>query len=150
MAGYLKENNIKKRISVGKQNFYISDDFGTTRRFQMQPIDKKIFYSIDDIDNFLDAFMVVLTKALSQGEEVSIRGLGSFNLKYYKERNVGDLNNLGAKVKMEGRHVPSFSSGAELKRAARLYTQSLQDSMDRNLFPKEEELISMKDDDYDE
>ena len=56
-----------------------------------------------------------MTKALSSGERIEIRGFGSFSLRYRKPR-MGRNPKSGAKVHISERYVPHFKPGKNLKK----------------------------------
>ena len=126
MAEVMRENDIRKPISIPKQVFHISDDDGNHKDFTVKKIDKTVLYTADDIEAILDTLQFVIQEAVKTGEEISIRGFGTLGLRYRKpriQRNVMD----GQPVEVEGRYVPHFLCGNDLKRCAQVYEQSLID-----------------------
>jgi len=71
-----------------------------------------------------DAALVVKTivdalcSALAQGGRVEIRGFGSFAL-HYKPAYQGRNPKTGAKILVQGRFVPRFKAGKELRERVR-------------------------------
>lgn len=55
-----------------------------------------------------------MTKSLSQGQRIEIRGFGSFDLNYRPPR-VGRNPKSGEKVKVPEKYVPHFKAGKELR-----------------------------------
>ena len=55
-----------------------------------------------------------MTKSLTQGQRIEIRGFGSFGLNYRPPR-VGRNPKSGEKVKVPAKHVPHFKAGKELR-----------------------------------
>ncbi|MGL5006347.1 MAG: integration host factor subunit beta [Plesiomonas sp.] len=51
---------------------------------------------------------------LANGERIEIRGFGSFSL-HYRAPRVGRNPKTGDKVELEGKHVPHFKPGKELR-----------------------------------
>ena len=137
----MRENNVRKPVSIPKHVFHISDDDGNSKNFIVKQTDKNVLYTADDVEAVLDACQYVIHDALKHGEEVSINGIGKLCLKYQKERM---SHNVVEKemVKIEGHYSPKFVSGNELKRCAQIYEQSLKDR-DINkplpVFPEEDE-----------
>ncbi|MCD8208997.1 MAG: HU family DNA-binding protein, partial [Bacteroidales bacterium] len=80
----LRENGVKKPISIPKHVFHISDDDGNSRDFSVKTREKTAVYTIDDVENILDACICVIEDALKRGEEVSIYSFGTLGLKYRK------------------------------------------------------------------
>lgn len=128
MAEVMRENEVRKPISIPKQVFHISDDEGNHKDFTVKKIDKTVLYTADDVEAVLDALEYVIHEAIRAGEEISIRGFGTLGLRYRKpriQRNVMD----GQPVEVEGRFVPHFICGNDLKRCAQVYEQSISDRM---------------------
>ena len=55
-----------------------------------------------------------MTRSLTQGQRIEIRGFGSFGLNYRPPR-VGRNPKSGEKVKVPAKHVPHFKAGKELR-----------------------------------
>jgi DNA-binding protein HU-beta len=62
----------------------------------------------------LDALIVVITKALKKGEDVSLVGFGTFGVKKRKARK-GRNPRTGAEIKIPAANVPGFKAGKTLK-----------------------------------
>jgi len=56
-----------------------------------------------------------MTRALSTGERIEIRGFGSFSLRYRRPR-IGRNPKSGMKVQINERYVPHFKPGKNLKK----------------------------------
>ena len=56
-----------------------------------------------------------MTRALSSGERIEIRGFGSFSLRYRKPR-IGRNPKSGMRVNINERYVPHFKPGKNLKK----------------------------------
>ena len=56
-----------------------------------------------------------MTRALSAGERIEIRGFGSFSLRYRRPR-IGRNPKSGIKVQINERYVPHFKPGKNLKK----------------------------------
>jgi nucleoid DNA-binding protein len=63
-----------------------------------------------------EAFEVVVTEALKNGEEVQITGFGKFSVRERKARE-GTNPQTGQKMKISAQKVPAFSAGNALKEA---------------------------------
>ena len=68
-----------------------------------------------DIELAVKTVINCMTKALSVGERIEIRGFGSFSLRYRKPR-VGRNPKSGMSVKINERYVPHFKPGKNLKK----------------------------------
>ncbi|MEE4202970.1 MAG: integration host factor subunit beta [Halieaceae bacterium] len=55
-----------------------------------------------------------MAETLAQGERIEIRGFGSFSL-HYREPRRGRNPKTGDTVQLEGKHVPHFKPGKELR-----------------------------------
>ena len=55
-----------------------------------------------------------MAETLSSGERIEIRGFGSFSL-HYREPRQGRNPKTGDSVELEGKHVPHFKPGKELR-----------------------------------
>ncbi|MDU2480290.1 MAG: integration host factor subunit beta [Klebsiella sp.] len=60
-----------------------------------------------------------MASTLAQGERIEIRGFGSFSLHYRAPRNP----KTGDKVELEGKYVPHFKPGKELRDRANIYEE---------------------------
>ncbi|MGL4928296.1 MAG: integration host factor subunit beta [Plesiomonas shigelloides] len=59
---------------------------------------------------------------LANGERIEIRGFGSFSL-HYRAPRVGRNPKTGEKVELEGKQVPHFKPGKELRERVNSYAQ---------------------------
>ena len=55
-----------------------------------------------------------MAESLASGERIEIRGFGSFSL-HYREPRKGRNPKTGDAVELEGKHVPHFKPGKELR-----------------------------------
>ena len=55
-----------------------------------------------------------MAESLASGERIEIRGFGSFSL-HYREPRRGRNPKTGDAVELEGKHVPHFKPGKELR-----------------------------------
>ena len=55
-----------------------------------------------------------MAESLSTGDRIEIRGFGSFSL-HYREARKGRNPKTGDAVELEGKHVPHFKPGKELR-----------------------------------
>ncbi len=66
-----------------------------------------------------------MSQALASGDRIEIRGFGSFSL-HYRPPRVGRNPKTGDSVTLEGKYVPHFKPGKELReRVKDAYLQSL-------------------------
>ena len=55
-----------------------------------------------------------MAQTLQKGERIEIRGFGSFSL-HYRAPRVGRNPKTGETVELDGKHVPHFKPGKELR-----------------------------------
>lgn len=70
--------------------------------------------SAKDVELAVKMIMDHMADALSQGERIEIRGFGSFSLHYRAARS-GRNPKTGQKVQLDGKYVPHFKPGKELR-----------------------------------
>ena len=68
-----------------------------------------------DIELAVKTIINCMTRALSTGERIEIRGFGSFSLRYRRPR-IGRNPKSGIKVQINERYVPHFKPGKNLKK----------------------------------
>lgn len=127
-AEVLRRNSARKIITIPKQVLHISDDSGTQKDFVVKRADKEVLYTIDDVGIILDALICVIKDSLKTGEPVSIHGFGTFGLKYRKPRQTKQVNTDDT-ITIDGRFVPKFSFGNDLRLCAKIYEMSFDDRM---------------------
>lgn len=71
-------------------------------------------YSYKDVTCAVNIIFDSMIKAIRQGERIEIRGFGNFTIRERKPR-VARNPKSGAQVKLEGRKVPFFKTGKELR-----------------------------------
>ncbi|PPI86860.1 integration host factor subunit beta [Candidatus Pantoea edessiphila] len=80
---------------------------------------KNIHIPIRTIENAVKEIIEHMANTLSQGERIEIRGFGSFSL-HYRAPRIGRNPKTGDKVDLEGKHVPHFKPGKELRDRANI------------------------------
>lgn len=70
--------------------------------------------SLRDVESAVRQILEDITETLADGGRVEIRGFGSFSL-HYREPRVGRNPKTGESVPLEGKHVPHFKPGKELR-----------------------------------
>lgn len=116
----LKNDNVRKHISINNGSFYIRNSTGQEARFDVAPTVKNVLYTRDDVSNMLDAIISVVCDALARGDRVFIRGFGSLEL---HRRKGSSVRRFGSDIidELPDQWVPKFSAGDSLKLAAKLY-----------------------------
>ena len=67
-----------------------------------------------DIEIAVKELLEYMAQTLQRGERIEIRGFGSFSL-HYREPRVGRNPKTGESVQLEGKYVPHFKPGKELR-----------------------------------
>ena len=70
-----------------------------------------------EVEKTLEAFVDIVSRSVSRGEEVKLIGFGTFGVSERKER-MGRNPQTGAALQIPARKVPVFRAGKELKSAA--------------------------------
>jgi integration host factor subunit beta len=67
-----------------------------------------------DVELAVKCVLEKMSRALSSGDRIEIRGFGSFSL-HYRPPRVGRNPKNGEAVALSGKHVPHFKPGKELR-----------------------------------
>lgn len=67
-----------------------------------------------DVELAVKLMLEYISQMLSTGERIEIRGFGSFAL-HYRASRTGRNPKTGDSVKLEGKHVPHFKPGKEMR-----------------------------------
>ena len=70
--------------------------------------------SYKDVELVVKTILEQMAHTLSDGDRIEIRGFGSFSL-HYRAPRVGRNPKTGASVSLEGKSVPHFKPGKELR-----------------------------------
>ena len=130
VASRLREEGMRKVISLGKYRLYVSDDEGKQVHFDVNQEDKSVLYTIEDVTRILDACVSVAEDLLKKGESIQIKGFGT----------LGVQRRAATRVKAPGTddwydipptYVPKFQCGQSLRIAAKLYELSLREAKEK-------------------
>ncbi len=77
-------------------------------------VDQQEQLSVRDVELAVKAMLEHMTQVLSSGERIEIRGFGSFSVNYRAPR-VGRNPKTGETVELQGKYVPHFKPGKELR-----------------------------------
>ena len=69
---------------------------------------------IKDVERIVNTIFSEITKSLSEGRRVELRGFGAFSVQKRKER-VGRNPRTGDAVKVSEKYIPRFKQGKELR-----------------------------------
>lgn len=122
----LKNNNIRKPVQIKKNVFHISDEEGNYADFTVKQQEKEVIYTVDDVNNILDAILSAVTDAIKSGEEITLRGFGTLSLVYRAPKMIKKLGE-DDYSEINGRFVPKFQSGSDIKMAAKVYELKMND-----------------------
>lgn len=125
VTAQLRENNVRKSVTMPKQVFHISDDSGNSRDFIVRTTDKSVLFTKDDIDAIVDACLFIIQESLKAGEKITFHGFGTLGIKYRQPRATKSFET-GEWIGVDGRYVPKFSAGKDLKMCAKIYELSLE------------------------
>jgi len=67
-----------------------------------------------DVETAIKEILEQMAQTLQRGERIEIRGFGSFSL-HYRAPRVGRNPKTGESVKLDGKYVPHFKPGKELR-----------------------------------
>jgi len=70
--------------------------------------------SLKDVELVVKNLLEHMAQSLAQGERIEIRGFGSFSL-HYRAPRVGRNPKTGQSVDLDGKYVPHFKPGKELR-----------------------------------
>ncbi len=70
--------------------------------------------SAKDVELAVKVMIEHMTECLAEGDRIEIRGFGSFSL-HYREPRKGRNPKTGDTVQLEGKYVPHFKPGKELR-----------------------------------
>lgn len=70
--------------------------------------------SAKEVEMAIKNILEQMTQSLAMGERIEIRGFGSFSL-HYRAPRVGRNPKTGESVPLDGRYVPHFKPGKELR-----------------------------------
>lgn len=79
-----------------------------------QITEKQSQLSAKDVELAVKIIVEEMSKTLSNGGRIEIRGFGSFSL-HYRESRTGRNPKTGDAVSLSGKHVPHFKPGKELR-----------------------------------
>jgi len=67
-----------------------------------------------DVEHSVKVILDQMVDTLATGDRIEIRGFGSFSL-HYRAPRIGRNPKSGEKVELEGKYVPHFKPGKELR-----------------------------------
>ncbi len=76
--------------------------------------DKQDHLPVRDVELAVKLLLDHMSEMLSEGERIEIRGFGSFSL-HYRAPRMGRNPKTGEPVRLEGKYVPHFKPGKEMR-----------------------------------
>jgi integration host factor subunit beta len=75
---------------------------------------RQLQLSTKDVELAVKSLIEQMSESLSSGNRIEIRGFGSFSL-HFREPRRGRNPKTGETVQLDGKHVPHFKPGKELR-----------------------------------
>ena len=75
---------------------------------------KQSHLAYKDVELSVKSLLEQMSRSLSSGERIEIRGFGSFSL-HFRPSRIGRNPKTGESVALPGKHVPHFKPGKELR-----------------------------------
>ncbi|NTS77945.1 integration host factor subunit beta [Catenovulum sp. SM1970] len=82
--------------------------------------DKNPQIQLKDVELGIKELLEYMAHSLANNERIEIRGFGSFSL-HYREPRVGRNPKTGESVQLEGKYVPHFKPGKELRERVNIF-----------------------------
>lgn len=79
-----------------------------------RPCAQQTHLSAKEVEDAVKDILEHMASKLEEGDRIEIRGFGSFSL-HYREPRIGRNPKSGEKVELEGKYVPHFKPGKELR-----------------------------------
>ena len=76
--------------------------------------DKQDHLPVRDVELAVKLLLDYMSEMLAEGERIEIRGFGSFSL-HYRAPRMGRNPKTGEPVRLEGKYVPHFKPGKEMR-----------------------------------
>lgn len=92
-----------------------------------------------DVEEAVRKILERMSTALASGERIEIRGFGSFSL-HYRPPRIGRNPKTGDSVALEGKYVPHFKPGKELRDRVNLAFQDSAEASGTNIGDKPERI----------
>lgn len=116
----LKEIGATKRVKAKRHTFYISDETGNIKRFNVKQPDANVTYNSNDVDVILNACLETIADVLYTGDSIFFNGFGYFELCHWKPRVIKSIET-GELITVGDRYSPRFVPGKSLRMAAKMH-----------------------------
>lgn len=75
---------------------------------------RQLHLAANDVELAVKSLLQQMSQALAEGDRIEIRGFGSFSL-HFRPPRMGRNPKTGDAVALQGKHVPHFKPGKELR-----------------------------------
>lgn len=123
-ADFLRENDIRKPVKIKKHAFVVTDEDGNSANFYVKRQDKRVLYTVEDVQNILEACIEMIREAVQRGESVFLKDFGTLSVHMRAERMLKRPDN-GEMCVVPAHYVPKFSFAKAYKMAAKVYELSM-------------------------
>jgi integration host factor subunit beta len=82
----------------------------------IEALSKELKFPINTAQNVLESILGTIAEKLIAGENVEIRGFGSFSLRHY-DSYIGRHPKTGEKIEVKAKKLPFFKVGKKLREA---------------------------------
>ena len=103
-----------QRFSVNENLSTNKGKFMTKSELIERIAEKQDQLSPKDVELAVKLILEYMSQGLASGERIEIRGFGSFSL-HYRAPRVGRNPKTGESVQLEGKYVPHFKPGKEMR-----------------------------------
>lgn len=104
-----------------------SDSMNITKAEIISRISEAVGLTRIETEAVINAFIVVINDALKKGQEVEIRGLGSFRI-IEREPRLARNPKTGEKIQLPRRRVPQFRPSKDLRKSVNENIQTISDN----------------------
>ena len=91
-----------------------ADQSMTTSELIEALANRQLHLAANDVEMAVKALLQQMSEALAEGDRIEIRGFGSFSL-HFRPPRMGRNPKTGDAVALQGKHVPHFKPGKELR-----------------------------------
>ena len=126
IVDYLRGHDIRKGVRAIRMVLHISDDEGNKKDFAVNKKRTDVLFDRDDVHAFMQAYMAVVTDAITHGEEVRFLNFGAFRLKKRKATKARHPETKEL-IDVPAYYYPAFTFSEKLKNAARFYGEDVKE-----------------------
>lgn len=130
VANKLRDSDARKTVSIGKYRLYVSDSEGKTVHFDVKQKDRTVLYTAEDVAKILDACIDTVVDLLKEGENIQLKGFGTFGVQKRAETRV-KAPGTDDWYEIPSTYVPKFQYGQSLRVAAKVYELSLKEKEEK-------------------